>query len=289
MQQASYHAFYDLQKNLFACSVKSERYPLVVNCAGITVLNKPFTTKNPIGRKDYYFMYLVKGTLNISFPDGIKACREGTLIIFPPDTPYTYSLSGNEEMAYYYVHFSGSQVNEVLSEYGFNLHPHCVTDLPLDRTIKERITVLFDTFAKTDKLRDRELYLNFDRVLMSISRKMQNDSDGSDGLRTSIAYINSNLGDDIRVKTLADIEKMSVSAYNVKFVKATGMAPGEYIITTRLATACTLLIDTDISVKEIGCLCGYKDPQFFSKIFKSHIGISPRNYRNERRKLFSDD
>lgn len=291
MQGASYRAFYDLQKDLFCCSVKSDKYPLVINCAGITVMNKPFTTNNPTGRKDYYLLYLVKGSLNVSFPDGVKTCTEGTIIIFPPELPYTYALTSNDEMVYYYVHFSGSQAEEVLAEYGFSKHPDFIEDIPIDHGIKEKFSIFFDTFAKTDKLRDRELYLNFERILMAISRKITRSTSGSSNmLERSIAYINSNLDVDIRIKTLADMENMSVSAYNAHFVKAIGMPPGEYVITTRLANASALLVDTDISIREIGEICGYPDPQFFSKIFKSHIGESPRNYRNKKRRTqLSDD
>lgn len=289
MKSRTYHAFYDLQTNLFCCSVKSERYPLVVNCAGISVLEKPFTTHNPIGREDYYLLFLLKGELSVTFPDGERKCGAGTLIIFPPRTPYTYSLTSNEEMIYYYVHFSGSEVEKALSEYGLPLHPSFLKT-SFDSSVMERFLVIFDTFAKTDRLRDRELYLNFDRLLMTISRNLSEKRLGSsDKLRASIAYIHANLASTIKIGDLARIENMSVSAYNALFVKALGVPPGEYIITTRLASACALLTDTDISVREVGEKCGYSDPQFFSKIFKSHMGKSPRSYRNEKRKIIYSD
>ena len=82
---------------------------------------------------------------------------------------------------------------------------------------------------------------------------------------------------------------MSVSAYNILFVKTFGMAPGEYITAMRLTNASTLLLDTNIPIKQIGAICGYPDPQFFSKIFKSHLGLSPREYRNQKRTDLSDD
>ncbi len=289
MKSRTYHAFYDLQTNLFCCSVKSERYPLVVNCAGISVLDKPFTTHNPIGREDYYLLFLSKGELSVAFPDGERKCGAGTLIIFPPKTPYTYSLTTSEEMIYYYVHFSGSAVEKALFEYGLPLHPDFL-QTTFDSAVMERFLAVFDTFAKTDKLRDRELYLNFDRLLMTISRNLSGKSlESSDKLRASISYVHANLASAIKIKDLARIENMSVSAYNALFVKTLGIPPGEYIITTRLAYACALLTDTDISVSEVGEKCGYSDPQFFSKFFKSHIGKPPRSYRNEKRKIIYSD
>lgn len=48
-----------------------------------------------------------------------------------------------------------------------------------------------------------------------------------------------------------------------------------------LMEAKSLLKQTDMSVKEILYWLGYEDPSYFSKLFKSKIGITPAQYRTQ--------
>ncbi len=41
---------------------------------------------------------------------------------------------------------------------------------------------------------------------------------------------------------------------------------------------------SELSVKEISVLLGYRDPFHFSKVFKQEIGVSPYTYRAQWRK-----
>ena len=43
--------------------------------------------------------------------------------------------------------------------------------------------------------------------------------------------------------------------------------------------ACELLRNENLSVKEVAALLGYSDPYYFSRLFKSVIGVAPRSYR----------
>lgn len=284
MKSIGYHAFNDTQGNLFCCSKKSEQYPLVVNCSGIIHLNKPFQTQNSIGRVDYYLLYVTLGSLTVNFPDETKKIHRGDFLIIPPYTPYSYSGCESDELQYYYVHFSGSSVPEILSEYGLSLYPSLAGTVQFEKSLAASFSSFFDTFAKTDKLRDRELYLRFDRILMTLSRRNGAAiGQDSDKLVRSTSYINSHFTEKIMIAELADMESMSISSYNSLFVSSFGIPPGEYIIKLRLTLAVSLLSDTDLSVKEIGAICGYPDQHFFSKIFKSHISMSPKKYRESHR------
>ncbi|WP_059102592.1 response regulator [Shouchella shacheensis] len=55
----------------------------------------------------------------------------------------------------------------------------------------------------------------------------------------------------------------------------------EYLTNIRLEKAKELLLDGMISVKEIALNIGYKDPNYFSRVFKKETGLSPRDYRSK--------
>ena len=80
------------------------------------------------------------------------------------------------------------------------------------------------------------------------------------------------------------LESMSDAlSYNKKYVshifkKQFGIGVIEYVNTVRIQNACTMMEQGFTSVNTIADQCGYADAQYFSKIFKSKIGLSPTQY-----------
>ena len=85
--------------------------------------------------------------------------------------------------------------------------------------------------------------------------------------------------EDIRIPTLAAMEHLSTPRYNARFKEQLGISPTQYLLRLRMGAACDLLKNTELSVKEIATMCGYRDPYFFSRAFKAFTGSSPRTYR----------
>lgn len=47
----------------------------------------------------------------------------------------------------------------------------------------------------------------------------------------------------------------------------------------RLNIAKQLLLESDFSITEIAYRCGFSDASYFSKVFRSSVGVSPLEYR----------
>ncbi|MFK0524049.1 helix-turn-helix domain-containing protein [Paenibacillus illinoisensis] len=69
------------------------------------------------------------------------------------------------------------------------------------------------------------------------------------------------------------------------FKQMVGMPPNEYIQSIRLREARKLLRETDCSIEVVGTQSGYSDIHYFSRTFRKHEGISPREYRKLSRML----
>lgn len=54
----------------------------------------------------------------------------------------------------------------------------------------------------------------------------------------------------------------------------------EYLTAYRIERAVELLQQTDIPVREIAVRVGYTDANYFTKVFKRHLGVTPTEYRN---------
>jgi transcriptional regulator GlxA family with amidase domain len=54
-----------------------------------------------------------------------------------------------------------------------------------------------------------------------------------------------------------------------------------YLNRLRVEKATTLLTESNLTLNEIALACGFEDQSWFSKIFKSHTGISPGKFREQ--------
>ena len=61
-----------------------------------------------------------------------------------------------------------------------------------------------------------------------------------------------------------------------------GVPPQKYRQQQLVKKACVLLLDTSMTVQEISYALGVDDPLYFSRLFRSVQGVSPRDYRKHR-------
>ena len=62
------------------------------------------------------------------------------------------------------------------------------------------------------------------------------------------------------------------------FQKETGVTPHQYLQEQRLQQAAELLLIRGGSIAETARLCGFREPLYFSRVFKKRFGVSPSRY-----------
>ena len=71
------------------------------------------------------------------------------------------------------------------------------------------------------------------------------------------------------------------STYFVRvFRSALGLPPMAYITRRRLELAAKLLLKPEQTVCDVGTLSGWADPNYFSRCFRQHFGMTPSHYRS---------
>lgn len=59
------------------------------------------------------------------------------------------------------------------------------------------------------------------------------------------------------------------------------MTVKQYMAKKRCEVAAELLLDSKLSVQQVGAYVGYADNNYFSKVFKANMGASPQDYRKK--------
>ncbi len=89
---------------------------------------------------------------------------------------------------------------------------------------------------------------------------------------------------DMNLSSICERYKITPSYFSCKFKETFGMTFVDCLTDIRINAAKRLLVDTALSVKEIGKCVGFKDSKYFSKVFTLNVEITPSKYRAKKRK-----
>ena len=103
-------------------------------------------------------------------------------------------------------------------------------------------------------------------------------------LRTVVDYIADHYADKIYVETIADMITVSPDYFTKMFRDSMGKTPVDYINAVRINHAMRLLLTTEMPINEISDAIGFSGTNYFHRIFKQYMDMSPLSYRKSAKK-----
>lgn len=96
-------------------------------------------------------------------------------------------------------------------------------------------------------------------------------------------FMRTNYSDkNLSVKSLAESVYLTPTYLSGLFKKRTGKTIGRYLTEIRIEHAMKLLMDKQLKLYHIAEMVGYDDANYFSKIFKRHVGMTPSEFRERK-------
>ncbi len=270
---------------------KDKSRPLIVGSCGTYRLytHPKLPTFRPRGRLDFQLLYIASGKTHFYFEEGKDTVvSAGNMVLYRPKEPQKYVYYGSEQAEVYWVHFTGSNVRNILKSYGITNDMRVIpagTLLEYSRIFKQMIQELQQCRAGYEEL----LAMLLRQIFIIINRQLTKESTlKSDYLDTemelALEYFNTNYNKELNVEDYAASRGMSVSWFIRTFKQYAGTTPMQYIVALRITNAQMLLETTNYNVTEIGNFVGYDNPLYFSRIFKKQKGFSPSEYRKQLKK-----
>lgn len=136
------------------------------------------------------------------------------------------------------------------------------------------------------KLLMAEMLLEVNRLYRSVHGMGESAGTGRYGLVYSIiGFLHAHYQEELSLDELA--QRFYVNKYSLcsLFREATGTTPNQYLIQCRLLKAKELLIN-GLPVESVCVQAGYNNLSHFSRAFKQHVGISPKQF--QQRALHGD-
>ena len=103
-------------------------------------------------------------------------------------------------------------------------------------------------------------------------------------VQKTLLLIDSDLSADLSPCMLAANQNLSLGYLSTIFKKETGKTLSEHIREKRIKHAAHLLSTTQLQVQTIALYCGIMDVQYFSKLFRKEMGLTPKEYREAAKK-----
>jgi AraC family transcriptional regulator len=92
-------------------------------------------------------------------------------------------------------------------------------------------------------------------------------------------HIEQSLDGDLSIDSLAHVAGLSPHHFANMFRQSTGFTPYQYVSRHRVERAQQLLKHANLSIAEVGLLCGFRSQSQFTTSFRRFTGVTPGRFR----------
>lgn len=242
-------------------------------------------------RDEYILHFVLSGKGVYSANGSTWSVDSGHMFLICPNEPVIYCADTDSPWSYLWIGFKGIRADTILKNCGFSKN-QLVLPAPACDEYADCFDDLFRHGASDfpDSLFRESILLKLFAILADHHSRHASDSayrqtgySGNTYINRSVDYISKMYKNGIGVSDIADSVGLSRAHLNQLFQKELHISIQDFLINFRMQRSASLLISTEMSVKEISILVGYKDQLVFSRAFKRKFGMSPKIYRANAR------
>jgi AraC-like DNA-binding protein len=232
----------------------------------------------------YRIVYTASGHAVLRYPGKEIMLKSGTVCGFAPDDKGEISVNSDSPWEHYYLHFTGKDASKIFSQTMLNTKRAIYTSNP------PKFLQYFENIIEEER-NDFEsshiINVYYLKILMlKLAYEIYNNTEdhslaSRETYLTCRNYINKHFSEINSFEELADKCNISKVYFCRLFKQYAEISPMAYVMNLKMNKAAVLLMQSDLSIKQISHVLSFEDQYYFSKLFKKKYGISPKYYRQK--------
>ena len=230
---------------------------------------------------NFEVMYIKGGNCTVATPFGEHRLSAGEFILLGNECPHLLEAQNATILNIeFYIKAGDINIDSVMREYPelYKIFEQRALSLSDKSEVFSALLSLVSELRVNGEGLCSELL--FKRLLIEVARTYKKrESPSEHYVRAAIDYIDAHFCERLSVSDVAREVGINRSYLQSLFKSATGKTILEYINSLRIAKACFMMKNTDLSVVDIALDCGFASRQHFMYIFKGQTGMTARQYR----------
>lgn len=271
---------------------------------------------------DHEILYCFRGNAAIDIGDEEYLITEGDLVIIPPDTPHRFWVDETKDGELYWLHcdFEYREDGDWVYEY-YNtperyarlffgelqerehLRPRALffdgKPLPVLVSFQDtdEVDIIFRTLYKLYVRRGEQFYIESKILILRLLKAIfaaqgcfaPTTSSNNERICSIIKnFIYTNYFRKLTVKEICACTHLNPEYAGKVFRKVTGTSVIDFLNRYRIDMAKKLLLDTDLSIADVGDMVGFQSEAYFSNVAKKVTGMSPARLKLHMLSLLED-
>ena len=222
--------------------------------------------------------FILDGIAYLRIEDRITELRPGNVYLIPTGCVTDYICHDHMEKLYH--HFN---IYSIIGKDYFSAIPDCMS-------MTYKITDMHNLIEAAKGSAFSELLFYKSEIYkviggfaeMALDRyKINFQAEYTEKAHMLFQFINKNLSARLLVKDCAHYMNMSTPALTKLFREQMGETLSTYLDSLLMQKILHLILNKDLTLKEIATHLNFSDQYYFSRFFKKHMGVPPNQYRSE--------
>ncbi len=236
----------------------------------------------PFGYPAYQWIQTISGTGILEIEGNSLSVPPNSGMLLYPGIPHVYYAQSSP----WYVHwitFYGYHIENMLHYIGLKKCDVFSISDPL--VISSHIRKALQILSRTSELTGLDGSVMTYQFLIDLFKYVKNNNKESHNFNVKrinkvFSYIEEHLGTQITIEDLADIAEVTPQYFCEIFKEVTKQRPIEYLNQRRIDRAKELMLKSPLKkISDISVEVGFESSSYFSTVFKSLEGLSPKKYR----------
>ena len=237
-------------------------------------------------------IFVKQGELDMWEEDKVFHLNAGQTLHLWPGRQHGSTVPMPFNLRFYWIHFE-IESRRGSDAYGSDTYAPAikvpqVTRLPQPERL-ERLFRLFLDEQETGLLQPHSAnlltLLMLTEVMQAAEEKPVRPDDTNAVATWAHTYIRINFDRSITPSKVAEAVGYNTDYLGRIYRQSYGCTLTEAIHRRRINVACQYLMDSKMTISQIARKCGFADPDYFRRVFKRHMQISPGNYRDENSRV----